>query len=163
LAPPGEIALQVLEPSADVGAMLRRAALMIVLSAVFLSGCGSSEHDDFVKSANSVCFAMNGMLQSQRPATTAAESRDALARLVGSMRHYKRQFERIEPPAADAESYRELLHQMGFVVAGLERTRLAVVAAKPAAAAKGQDEFMQAALKVDRLAGRLGIDQCATS
>lgn len=143
--------------------MLRRAALPILVAALFLSGCGSSEHGAFVKSANRVCFAMNGMLQSQRAATTPAESRDALARLVASMRHYKRQFEKIQPPADDATSYRELLRQMGFVVAGLERTRLAVVAAKPRAAAKGQDEFMQAAMKVDRLAGRLGIDECATS
>ena len=143
--------------------MLRRAALPIVLSAVVLAGCGSSEHAEFVKSANSVCFAMNGMLQSQRTATTEAESRDALARLVASMRHFKEQFEKIQPPAADAKKYGELLRQMGFVVAGLERTRVAVADAKPAAAAKAQDEFMLAAMKVDRLAGELGISQCATS
>ena len=142
--------------------MLRRAALPIVLSVV-LAGCGSSEHAEFVKSANSVCFAMNGMLQSQRTATTEAESRDALARLVASMRHFKEQFEKIQPPAADAKKYGELLRQMGFVVAGLERTRVAVADAKPAAAAKAQDEFMLAAMKVDRLAGELGITQCATS
>jgi ParB-like chromosome segregation protein Spo0J len=116
-----------------------------------------------VKSANSVCFAMNGMLQSQRTANTPAESRDALARLVASMRHFKERFEKIEPPAADAKKYGELLRQMGFVVAGLERTRVAVAAAKPAAVAKAQDEFMLAAMKVDRLAGELGISQCATS
>jgi hypothetical protein len=143
--------------------MLRRAALPILAAAVFLSGCGSSEHAEFVKSANSVCFAMNGMLQSQRAATTPAESRDALARLVASMRHYKRQFGKIQPPAADAKAYGELLRQMGFVVAGLERTRVAAAAAKPTAVAKAQDEFMAAALKVDRLAGQLGISQCATS
>jgi hypothetical protein len=143
--------------------MLRRAALPIVLSAVVLAGCGSSEHAEFVKSANSVCFAMNGMLQSQRTATTAAESRDALTRLVASMRHFKEQFEKIEPPAADAKKYGELLRQMGFVVAGLERTRVAVADAKPAAVEKAQDEFMLAAMKVDRLAGELGISQCATS
>jgi hypothetical protein len=143
--------------------MLRHAALPIVLSAVVLAGCGSSEHAEFVKSANSVCFAMNGMLQSQRTATTEAESRDALARLVASMRHFKEQFEKIQPPAADAKKYGELLRQMGFVVAGLERTRVAVADAKPAAAAKAQDEFMLAAMKVDRLAGELGITQCATS
>jgi hypothetical protein len=142
--------------------MLRRAALLLLVAAL-LTGCGSDEHSEFVKSANKVCFAMNGMLQSQRPATTAAESRDALARLVASMRHYKRQFEKIQPPAADANAYRQLLRQMGFVVAGLERTRVAAAAAKPAAVAKAQGEFMQAAMKVDRLAGRLGIDQCATS
>src|ERR687898_2067957 len=129
--------------------MLRRAALPIVLSVV-LAGCGSSEHAEFVKSANSVCFAMNGMLQSQRTATTEAESRDALARLVASMRHFKEQFEKIQPPAADAKKYGELLRQMGFVVAGLERTRVAVAAAKPAAVAKAQDEFMLAAMKLDR-------------
>jgi hypothetical protein len=143
--------------------MFRRAALPIVLSAVILAGCGSSEHDEFVKSANSVCFAMNGMLQSQRTATTAAESRDALARIVASMRHFQEQFEKIQPPAADAKKYGELLRQMGFVVAGLERTRVAAAAAKPAAVAKAQDEFMSAAMKVDRLAGELGISQCATS
>jgi uncharacterized lipoprotein YajG len=143
--------------------MLRRAALPIVLSAILLAGCGSSEQAEFVKSANRVCFAMNGMLQSQSTATTAAESRDALARLVASMRHFKEQFEKIQPPAADAEKYGELLRQMGFVVAGLERTRVAVADAKPAAVAQAQDEFMLAAMKVDRLAGELGISQCATS
>ena len=143
--------------------MLRRAVPQLLAAAVLLAGCGSSEGTEFVKSANKVCFAMNGMLQSQRTAKTAAESRDALARLVGSMRHYKEQFEKIQPPAADAQQYGELLRQMGFVVAGLERTRVAVAAAKPAAVAKAQDEFMLAAMKVDRLAGELGISQCATS
>jgi hypothetical protein len=143
--------------------MLRRAALPLLAAAVLLTGCGSSEHDEFVKSANSVCFAMNGMLQSQRTATTAAESRDALARLVASMRHYEQQFQKIQPPAGDAKKYGELLRQMGFVVAGLERTRVAVAAEKPAAVTKAQDEFILAAMKVDQLAGQLGISQCATS
>jgi hypothetical protein len=143
--------------------MLRRAALPLFAAAVLLTGCGSDEHAEFVKSANSVCFAMNGMLQSQRTATNAAESRDALDRIVASMRHYHEQFRKIQPPPADAKAYSELLRQMGLVVAGLERTRVAVMASKPAAVAKAQDEFMLAAMKVDRQAGRLGISQCATS
>jgi hypothetical protein len=143
--------------------MRRRAALPLLAAALLFSGCGSDEHAEFVESANKVCFAMNGMLQSQRTATTVAESRDSLDRLVGSMRLYERQFQRIQPPAADAKQYRELLRQLGFVVAGLERTRLAVVAEKPAAVSKAQDDFMGAAMNVDRLAGELGISQCATS
>jgi hypothetical protein len=144
--------------------MGRRApALPLLAAALLFSGCGSDERAEFVKSTNKVCLAMNGMLQSQRTATTAAESRDSLARLVGSMRRYHRQFQRIQPPAAGAKQYRELVRQMGSVVAGLERTRLAVIAEKPAAVSKAQDDLMGAAMKVDRLAGELGISQCATS
>ena len=78
-------------------------------------------------------------------------------------RCYQRQFQRIQPPAAHAKQYRELLRQLGVVVAGLDRTRLAVISEKPSAVAKAQDDFTGAALKVDRLAGELGISQCATS
>jgi hypothetical protein len=143
--------------------MRRHAALPLLAAAVLLSGCGSGERSEFVESANKVCYAMNGMLQSQRTATTVAESRDALDRLVGSMRHYQEQFERIQPPTADAKEYRELLRQLGLVVNGLERTRLAVIAEKPSAVDKAQEDFMGAAMNVDRLAGELGITQCATS